>query len=486
MHVLSSGQVAEYIQCIYKGTHIHERRLMQRHIGTMASGSGDPPPRKRYRVEPRGGQVQKARWATEQAELVNLSPKSELAELLVDRWAWGALSTPVVQQIAAAAVADGVSHADVVFLSKLGTSGRHPNNMYKELTRKLKDTPLTEALDNISVWQKKANSAPVRVSQLIMLPHRAFASIYKSFPQVFQQNILGGGADEPTRFWRAVEHTDAYKNHPVSSRETHRTKAVPLALHGDAVTTSGVGKSWANSCEAYSWRSCLSRAEIAITSNFLIWMYFVKLLVKSGNLNAFKAFERKLTWSLYWLFLGRHPVRDEFGVEYERDTPEGRRAHEEVWLADGYFGVLWVLQGDLDHMSKAWGFANPGSIGKHSHPCACCGCDGDDAGKPWTDGRLDVAKWLATVWTNATWRAAFPDRSHIFKHLPGLGIEQYIPDLMRILHLGCYQYVFGSVMALLTHHHMPQTPEKNLEVLWASIKDAYKALRNRNYRRWVK
>ena len=75
----------------------------------MASGSGDPPPRKRCRVDPRGGQVQKARRATEQAELVTPSPKSELAELLLDRWAWGALSTPVVQQIAAAAVADGLS-----------------------------------------------------------------------------------------------------------------------------------------------------------------------------------------------------------------------------------------------------------------------------------------------------------------------------------------------------------------------------------------
>ena len=206
----------------------------------------------------------------------------------------------------------------------------------------------------------------------------------------------------------------------------------------------------------------------------MIWMFFAKLIVEGGNMNAFRTFERKLTWSLYWLFLGRHPPRDEFGVEYDRESPEGKRAHQEYWLAEGYFGVLWVLQGDLEHMYKAWGFANSGAIGEHSNPCACCRCDGNDAGTPWTDARLDVAKWVDTIFTNATWRAAFPDRSHIFQHLPGLGIEQYMPDLMHVLHLGCYQYVFASVMTLLTHYHMPQTPDKNVEVLWAHIKQAYK------------
>ena len=444
------------------------------HSGTMASSSSGPPPSKRPRVEARGGRNQKAKWEAEEQALANPLQKSKLAEYLLDRWCWGSLSTPVLQQIAAAAVADGVSHPDVVFLSKLGSSGRYPNNMYKELSSRLKRTPLDEAVDNFRVWQKKSNKPPIQGNQKILLPHRAFACLYKNHFDVFKANVLGGSVDEPARFWDAVKNTDAYKNHPVSKRGTHRTKAIPLALHGDGVTTSGVGKSWAKSCDAYSWRSCLSRAADALTSNFMIWMFFGKLLVEHGNMNCFKAFERKLTWSLYWLFLGRHPSRDEFGNEYDKDSPEGKRAHEEVFLADGYFGVLWILQGDLDHMTKAWGFRNSGAIGQYSHPCACCNCDGNDAGRPWTDARLDVAKWLETVFTNATWQAAFPDRSHIFKFLPGLGIEQYMPDLMHVLHLGCYQYVFGSVMALLTHHHMPGSPDKNAEVLWGHIKQFYK------------
>jgi hypothetical protein len=47
-------------------------------------------------------------------------------------------------------------------------------------------------------------------------------------------------------------------------------------------------------------------------------------------------------------------------------------------------------------------------------------------------------------------------------------------DAMHVLHLGCYQYVFGSCLALLTHHHMPAAPEQNLEVIWGHIKQYYK------------
>jgi len=443
-------------------------------LNAMASSSSGAPPAKRLRVQPRGGHLQKARWSAE-GVATDDSAKSHLASYLIDRWSWGLMSTPVVQQIAAFAVADGASKTDIVFLSKLGCSGKYPNNMYRELTKKLKDTPLTEAIDNIVVWQKKGSKAAVQVNQKIMLPHQVFASLYKNHQDVFLKSILGGSYDEPRRFWDAMEGNPAYTNHPVSKRAKHKTHAIPLVLHGDAVSTSGCGKSWAKSCDAYSWTSILAGNADALTSSFLIWLFFGKLLLKqSGNLNAFKAFERKLTWSLYWLMLGRWPTRDEHGREYPKGSSEWKLAHEVKWLANGFFGVLWLLVGDLEHMYKAWGFPSPTSIGHDSKACACCGANGNDADKPWTDGRLDQAKWVPTIYTNATWEAAFPDRSHIFKNLPGTGIEQYMPDLMHVLHLGVYQYIFASILALLTHHHMPDEPEKNLDVVWGHIKDYYK------------
>ena len=224
-------------------------------------------------VEPRGGQRQKARWAAEEAAPAAALAKSKLATYLIDRWAWGELSTPVVQQIAAAAAADGASHPDVIFLASLGSSGRYPRNCYRELTHKLVPTPLVDSIDVFNVWQKRSGKPPILASQEIMLPHRVFSCLYHNHHDVFKDNIWGGSLDEPSRFWKAVENTDTYKNHPVSRRESHRQKAIPIGLHGDAVTTSGVGKSWAKGCDAYSWRSILARTSQAITSNFLIWLF---------------------------------------------------------------------------------------------------------------------------------------------------------------------------------------------------------------------
>ena len=361
------------------------------------------------------------------------------------------MSTPVIQAIAACAVRDGATHPDIVTISKLGTDGKYANNMYAELCRKLVPTPVTTALDTINVWVKKSGKPPVKVAHHILLPHKLFACLYHNHRDVFVRSVLGGSPEEPKKFWQSQQANPSYKDHPVAKRGTHMTHAIPLALHGDGVSTSGCGKTWAKSCDAYSWRSVLAKGANLVTSNFLIYIIFGKLLIKSGNMDAFEKFQRKLTWSFYWLFLGRWPSRDENGNEYTEGSAEWKQAHNDVHLADGYFGVLWFLLGDLEHMHKAWKLAPPRST---TRSCSCCRANASDDDKPWTDGRLAVASWVPTIWKNTPWAAAFPDRAYIFKHLPGFGIEQYCPDMMHILHLGCYQYIFGSVIKVLTHHHM--------------------------------
>ena len=159
-------------------------------------------------MEPRGGQKQKAQWASEQHTSPAAEQKSYLATYLIDRWSWGSMSTPQVQQVAWAAVADGASHADLVFLSKLGTSGRYPGNMFQELTKKLQPTPMVDVIDTFHVWQKKNNRPPVWVCQNLLLPHRVFSCLYKHHYAVFKDNILGGSVGEPARFWTALETSD--------------------------------------------------------------------------------------------------------------------------------------------------------------------------------------------------------------------------------------------------------------------------------------
>ena len=378
----------------------------------------------------------------------------------------------MVQNIAWAAVQDGATHPDLTTLAHLGTSGRHPNNMYKELTNKLMPSPVTCATSTITIWCKRLGKTPISVEQVILLPHNLFSCLYHCHRDVFNKQILGGGDHEVQRFWQAAEGNPYYDQHPVSARGNHRSRCVPLFLHGDGVSTSGCGRAWAKGVDAFSWGSMLAQTSNVITSMFLIFMLFGKLMVETGNMNTFKAFERKLAHSFYWLFLGKHPKRDEHDREYPRHSAEYKKATENNgWLADGYFAVLWKIRGDLEHMSSRWRFVSTSCT---TAPCSCCRADDQDGGRPWTDGRLDLAKWIETIWDNASWAAAHPDRSHIFKVLPGLGIMSWMPDMMHCLHLGCYQYAFASLLKLLTHYTLPGSHDDNCEMVWREVKQYYK------------
>ena len=436
-----------------------------------ASSDGDgPPAAKRPRVHLPRGAAQQMSFVRQQAR-AEIPDRSQLADFLIQQWCWGDISTPMLQKIAMFAVADGAKHPDLEVMAKLGTEGRHPNNMYKQLVTKLMPSAISSALTTIKIWNKRVGKTPIQVDQPILLPHTLFSTLYHQHRDVFVKQMMGGDTNEVGKFWAAMQGNPYYEQHLVKHRRGHKGHCIPIALHGDGVSTSGCGK-WAKGVDAYSWGSLLSKSSNVITSMFLIFVIFTKFMLNHTDMDGFKAFERKLAWSLYWLFLGKWPKRDEFNREYVAGSKEYKLAHETGgWLAGGYFGVLWVLRGDLDHMSKAWGLV---STSRTTAPCSCCRADDQDDGRPWTDARLDRAAWVGTIWDNASWSAAHPDRSHIFKVLPGLGIMSFIPDVMHCLHLGCYQRIFGSTIKLLTHYILPGSAESNCDLVWQEIKQFYK------------
>ena len=131
-------------------------------------------------------------------------------------------------------------------------------------------------------------------------------------------------------------------------------------------------------------------------------------------------------------------------------------------------GVLWLLFGDLEEIAKAWSLNNSGSV----CPCALCRCNQSTI--PWTDGRAG-ALWRPTIWNPLSWFAARLNRRILFT-LPGVTVLCVTPDMLHILHLGCYQYIFGSVLMFLTHHVMEGTPENNLRQVWNIIQSFSKGL----------
>ena len=67
--------------------------------------------------------------ADEEAEVV----PSRFALILTQKWGWGRLSAPEVQELAAAAHRDGLQHPEVHKLASIGNWGRFPGNAHRDL-----------------------------------------------------------------------------------------------------------------------------------------------------------------------------------------------------------------------------------------------------------------------------------------------------------------------------------------------------------------
>lgn len=366
-----------------------------------------------------------------------------------------------VQRIAARACSDGLNHKAIIDLSKIGTSGVYPNRCHSDLVAKLPDMHLGYSISKFNV-QYRVPGFFARVlsrDHFALLPHELFATIYARFPQVFTKDILGGSADNPAKFWEAAKDHPSMIGHPMLRKRDPFSKAVPIALHGDGVAVSGCGRSWSRSVDVYSWASLLSYGE-TLTTNFMIYMMYANLITEA----SMKEFWALLTWSFYWLFVGRWPSRDHNGKEWPAGSEEASKAG--THLANGYYGVLFVVRGDLEHMAKGFKMPWPTSLS----PCALCRCNSSDT--PWTDPS-PTAAWRATVWSNREWHIQHPHGHCIFTQVPGVGITSFVPDVMHVLHLGVYQYVFGSILKYLTHVFLPGTQQENLRTVWEMIKEGY-------------
>ena len=75
--------------------------------------------------------------AADGANIAGVDQLSPLGRLLLNKWAWGKMSAVLLQELAHAAKTSGLQAADVEWMASLGPHGRSPNNINKQLMRKL-------------------------------------------------------------------------------------------------------------------------------------------------------------------------------------------------------------------------------------------------------------------------------------------------------------------------------------------------------------
>ncbi|CAE7240575.1 unnamed protein product, partial [Symbiodinium sp. CCMP2456] len=297
--------------------------------------------------------------------------------------------------------------------------------------------------------------------QLLMLPHVLFSHVYHNEKPLWNRTFVAS-SERLEDFWAAVKAVPhpAWVKHPLKLQEEagkrSTKRCVPLSLHGDEVPVAGLGKVWGRKMVNWSFSS-LAGLGSTKSSQFWIWGLFEKVGVPGKTLEEFF---KVLRWSLYWLWLGKWPESDVDGMEHMGGRP----------LADGWFGCLFALIGDLEYLSAVLGLPS------HNNSKNCCAlCKASLSGiNSWSDFR-PAAAWRAQVWTYESWQSWANRSKNVLFTLPGVSALSVHLDWMHSKYLGIDQFTFGSCLALLTCTGMvPGSEQSALETCWNFIQDYYR------------
>ena len=103
---------------------------------------------------------QKLALSTSSVDRVTQS--SALATLLVEEWAWGHLSTPMIQKIAMAAKIDMEqlcnveAPQEITSIASIGSHGRYPGHTHRDLTKyRLVPPCLSAAVSVADMWVRE-------------------------------------------------------------------------------------------------------------------------------------------------------------------------------------------------------------------------------------------------------------------------------------------------------------------------------------------
>ena len=304
----------------------------------------------------------------------------QLATQILDWHAWGLISTPMVQTIAAAGVSDGVTDPWLADLAAIGTSGQHVQNLRRDLERVVNRAlrvhlpepdrimvPFKEAFTENLVWQEHS----------IILPHLLFHTLQQNYPEFFDMLIAAG---HPITFWAtAPEGEPRLQRHAVKEVPDYDAKAVPLVVHGYGAqyTTHG------DSIKCLQWSVLGSELSVSGPS----WNHVFLITAVVGRAAAKQQEQGADTWDVIYthvvasfrtLMLGVFPQTDPFGAAWpEESLHAALAAGVDGDLADGdWVGFLYAVSADLDFACNELG-------ARHYNSVQCCWlCDARQADGP--------------------------------------------------------------------------------------------------------
>lgn len=352
---------------------------------------------------------------------------SPLGKLLLEKWAWGILSAPSVQEIAMAAKLSGLISADIEHLASLGASGHSPQNIHRDMVRTYCKDLVPPEPHVLEVPMLVTEGTQVHTTGMpceLLLPHDWVSALDKAG---LMEEIMGLSLLE--QFWANHDMTDPkLVGNPTCSH------MVPLLVHGD-----GAKFQQRDSIMVVSMKSVLSSE--SVRRGTLLLAALPKSCRTKANADelsgdSWHQIWRALAWSLSAMYEGVHPTRDVDGVLFGRNTTRGVLAGKPLTTAKVRF-LVYTLTGDMEYFSLEMGLAHHAS----STPCFRCPCTTGDI--PWNDFRPN-AQWRSLVYSPQQLREK-PPTKHLVMGIPGVVAETFAFDALHVLDLGCAAHAIGNV-----------------------------------------
>ena len=241
----------------------------------------------------------------EDAQLRDESLKSSLAAFLIFLWSWGTLSPQMVQRIAAHAYSDvhavtvraapegtAVYFEDLRVLAGIGSSGSHSQHCNRDLMRILPESHLLMPQPAKLPFKHPGPLGYKNHSQYLLWPHEVWSSVYHHYNDAWKKRICPG-EECCEEFWDAMQGNPQAEHPDILARHDYRRKCVPLAMHGDGVPVSGVGKAWRTMQDIFSWSSLLG------TGSTLQQCFYIYALIEKKVCKAFGCRTYNLGKQLY-------------------------------------------------------------------------------------------------------------------------------------------------------------------------------------------
>ncbi len=392
------------------------------------------------------------------------SSESVLVTKLLALWSSGHMSATAVQELAHAALLDGLQHEEIAQLASLGATGAWMGNVGRDLMRRVsKDVPLPEPT-MLSVPCMDPVSGEYSLEQCgVFLPHEMFGKLmayYEDSESIFE-------AARGPWFWRNVKGQDPkLQDNPMLAVQEWQNKFIPCYIHGDGVQYEND-----DSLMVFSWGSLLSEAPSMDSSIFLAaWPKSCTVKGSENQLGTWDVLMKVLCWSFESLFAGVHPLLDWEGTQWPVGSHQQELAGTPL-TSSGKRVAVWSLLGDMEY------FVNMLRM-PHWSSSAWCWLDNSHSTDPqrdWREFRPGRSGWVYRTIEEELQQRKSP---HPFFRLPGVTCFSIALDALHVLYCkGVYSHVFGSLLHTLvwpSGKRPAEGPQARLAALFREIQDLYK------------